>query len=155
MNMVLVEIAIVNILLMIAMICEKKTGNIPPVIGWIGCVAGIVCSVVGEAICSWQMDLIAYVVSYVIIMIIYTACHNLLGGGILKMMAMTAVYFGPYTVIVFGVTMVGLSLFVIIAGQLIKCIPFIAERYHEKQVLAMPFVFVGSIVTSAFLYFGF
>ncbi len=155
MNMILVEIGIVNIFLIIAMICEKKSGTIPPIIGWIGCAAGVVCSVIGGAICTWQVDLIAYVISYVVIMIIYTICKDCFGGGVLKMMAMTAVYFGPYTLIVFGVAFVGLLLFIPIAAKIIKCIPYVAERYHGGLVLAMPFVLLASLVTSAMVYLGF
>lgn len=155
MNMVLIEFAIVNILLIIAMFCEKRTGNIPSDIGWIGCISGLICSLIGEAICSWKEDLIAFVVSYIAIMIIHMAFSNMFGGGILKMIAMTAAFFGRYTLIVFIVSIIGLFAFVVIIEILIKFIPFLSNRYHSKHILAMPFVLIGSITTSALIYFAF
>lgn len=143
MSMVIVEIAIVNILLAIAMIFEKKTGEIPPVIGWIGCVIGILCSVFGDAICSWQEDLIAYGISYVVILIIYSKWNGLMGGGVLKMLAMTSVYFGRYALVVFVMIFVSVMIY----------IPIAARNYKGGLVMAVPFVFVGSLVTSALVCF--
>lgn len=143
MSMVLVEIAIVNILLIIAMIFEKKTGEIPPVIGWIGCAAGILCSVFGDAICSWQEDMISYAISYVVILILYAKWNSFMGGGALKMLAMTSVYFGRYALVVFIMIFVSALIY----------IPIAVKTYKGGGVMAVPFVFVGSLVTSALVYF--
>ena len=143
MNMVLIEIIIVNILLAVAMIFEKKTGEIPPAISWLGCVLGILCSVFGDAICSWQEDLIAYGISYVVILILYMKVNGLIGGGVLKMVAMTAVFYGRYMPAVFGLVFVS----VLICWLIIK------KTNKGGHIMAVPFVFVGSLVTSAVVYF--
>lgn len=143
MSMVLVEIAIVNILLVIAMIFEKKTGEIPPAISWIGCVLGILCSIFGDAICSWQEDLIAYAISYVVILILYMKWNGFMGGGALKMLAMTSVYYGCYALVVFVMIFVSTLMYISIA----------AKSYKGGDIMVVPFVFVGSLVTSALVYF--
>lgn len=145
MSMVLVEIAVVNILLLIAILCEHKSGEIPPVIGWIGCAAGIACSVVGGAICSWQEALIAYAISYIIIMVIYSKLGEAIGGGTLKMAAMTATFFGRHTLFVLMVFMacIGICVFRAKRGTL------------NGKMLAVPFVLLGALVTSGLVYFVF
>ena len=143
MSMVLVEIVIVNILLVVAMLFEKKTGEIPPAISWIGCVLGILCSVFGDAICSWQEALIAYAISYVVILILYMKVNGFMGGGVLKMIAMTAVIYGRYTPVVF----------VLVFVSTLICWLIIKKTNKGGDVMAVPFVFVGSLVTSAMVYF--
>jgi len=145
MSMILAEIIIVNLLLLIAILFESKTGNIPPVIGWIGCAAGIACSVAGGAICSWQEDLVAYVISYIIVMVIYSKLGEAIGGGTLKMAAMTATFFGRHTLFVLMIFMacIGICVFRAKRGTL------------NGKMLAVPFVLLGALVTSGLVYFVF
>lgn len=114
--MLILEIAILEVILILSIIMERRTGNINPIIWTVGGITALIYGILGKGFVSWIESLICLAVTFVMILISYSWLRNAVGGGIIKGLLMCSMFFGRYIIIV--IVLIGINIG--IAGFLLK-----------------------------------
>lgn len=146
MTMELIQIIILNVLLFVALLCERFRNEIPPLLCLGGGVLGVAWNLKADAVCTWQESLIAVVVTFVLILIFYILKPATIGGGVLKCIIMSAAFLGRYTLIL--IALFAASLIILTFYYKIK----VRKEEYLPSVRAMPFLWMTSLITSALVY---
>ena len=129
------------LIMMIALVMEKKTEEIAPALWLVGGLCGFIFQILGWGTCVWWEALVCMVVTLILVIMFVAKYPAAIGGGILKGVIMTAVYVGRYV----GITILVLAVTLRLAAG------FYSKRDKCKLVLGMPFLLGAVLVTIAVL----
>lgn len=87
------------LLMVVAMIYEVKTYNIHICIWIVGSVLSLLCNVLGWGIVSWTEGLLAGIVIYILLIVLYSSVSDAIGGGVLKGFIVIGIALGRYSVL--------------------------------------------------------
>lgn len=145
-----IEIGTLFLIYFAAMICNKLTTNINPLVWLAGMTAEIVYMAMGIAHYSWLESLITFGVSLILAVILYSRLTNSFGGGGIKGLIMSGLYLGRYL----AVLLVILYLLCVLAHIMKKLSKKTAEYTvpGELTVSIMPFIIIAAGLTVGIQY---
>lgn len=143
--MYIYEMIILCVVLATAAICEKLLFNINPYIWILGGLSGLLVKLTGKCFCTWIEALLSLAVLFVVITLLSSKIHKGIGGGILKGIMMTSVFFGRYIIVL---VIAFIALLYLRAGLSKKK----ASIPGQQIISGVPMLFLASAITIASIY---
>lgn len=140
-----IEIGTLLFIYIVAMIWSKITSEINPIIWLVGIIAEIVYMIIGIAHYSWLESFVTFGVSIILVLVLYAVKINGIGGGILKGLIMSTLYFGRYWAVLL-IIMYLLFLVMYVCKKASKKTPKTTIP-GELTVPTMPFLIIAACLT--------
>ena len=143
--MELVEIGTLFLVYIVAMICNKLTTEINPIVWIAGTIAEIVYMATGIAHYSWMESFVTFGVSFILALLLYSRLQKGIGGGGIKGLIMSGLYFGRYLAVLLVIIYM-----LVMFEYIIKRLSPKTPKYTvpgELTVPTMPFMIIGACLT--------
>ncbi len=110
----IIEWIVLLVVYFAAILCFRRTSEIKPWIWGASIVADIVLIILKISRYSWLESLLAMFLTFVLVLIAYSKVAEVVGGGVLKGLCVSAMYFGRYTIllIVFLIALFALAAYI-------------------------------------------